>query len=300
MPVKVITMLLEARWILETAAATLWGDTALPQSFLRAIAGDPDGWLQRAATRPLKIAAESLVLEFDLPLGGRTVRAAVKQDRPRSFWKALARFARPAKAMRNWQKAEFLRARGVATPRPLLACRPRGWPASNTSILATEWIAGENLHLFGWRIATLPVAARLRVAAQCAELLGQLIGRLHASGAVHRDLKPANLLVAGATPDPALGALPEGQPLAVWLVDLDGLRIGPAAGLRRRARDLARLAAGLAAHPWLTRSIMRRFLRAYLRESSQAEVAWKPLWRAIARSAAALLRRKARRGQPAL
>jgi hypothetical protein len=60
------------------------------------------------------------------------------------------------------------------------------------------------------------------------------------------------------------------------------------------------LAAGLAAHPWVTRSICGRFLRAYLEEFPQECIDWKPLWRAIARKTAGIIRRKQRRGQQVL
>ena len=110
-------------------------------------------------------------------------------------------------------KAEFLLSRAIATPRPLLACRPRGWTTCGTSALVTQWIVGaENLHVFGWRIAALPLAARLRLAARCGEALGRLLGRMHALGAAHRNLKAANVLV-----------VEEGGEAVVYLVDLDGL-----------------------------------------------------------------------------
>ena len=119
--------------------------------------------------------------------------------------------------------------------------------------------------------------------------LGRLLGRMHASGAAHRDLKAANLL-----------AVDEGGDVFVYLVDLDGLQPGKQVAFQQQARDLARLAAGLAAHPWVTRSIRRRFLRAYLRQSPQERGDWKRLWRAIANETADYVRRKQRRGEKAL
>ncbi len=275
---------------IRASASTVWGDSAVPQSLLRDIAAEPGNLIRAAACRPVKIDRESLVLEAALTIGDRSMPVAVKRYRPRTFWKALAASIRATKAVENWQKAEFLRSRSIATPRPLLACRPRDLWASNTSFLVTQWIArAENLHLFGWRIAAGPCDERLRRAVRCAEALGQLLGRLHASGASHRDLKAANLLV-----------VEEGPEVIIYLVDLDGLQPGRNLPLKRQARDVARLAAGLAAHPWVTRSICRRFLRAYLRESPEEGLNWKPLWRAIASETAAYVRRKQKRGRPVL
>ncbi len=246
--------------------------------------------IRAAACRPVKIDHETLIVQSELTVGDGSMPVAVKQYRPRTLWKALAAIFRPAKAIENWRKAEFLLAREIATPRPLLACRPHGWMSSSTSFLVTQWIGGaENLHLFGWRIAVRPLGTRLRVTAQCAAALGRLLGRVHAAGAAHRDLKAANLLV-----------VEESSNVIVYLVDLDGLQPGGQVSFQRRARDLARLAAGLAAHPWVTRSICRRFLRAYLGEFPCKCSDWKPLWRAIANETAAYVRRKQKRGEKVL
>ena len=112
---------------------------------------------------------------------------------------------------------------------------------------------------------------------------------MHAAGAAHRDLKAANLL-----------AVEEGGEVIVYVVDLDGLQPVGQVGFRRQSRDLARLAAGLAAHPWVTRLICRRFLRAYLEEFPGECVAWKPLWRAIAVEVERIVCRKQKRGQQVL
>jgi tRNA A-37 threonylcarbamoyl transferase component Bud32 len=276
--------------IRDASASIVWSGPAVSESLLRDIATDPVKLVRAAACHPVKIGRESLIVQSEWPVGDRSMLVAIKQYRPRTLGKALAAIFRPAKAMQNWRKAEFLLARAIATPRPLLACRPRGWTTSGTSFLATAWIGGaENLHLFGWRIADRPLDARLRLAARCAEALGRLLGRMHASGAAHRDLKAANLLV-----------VEEGCEAVVYLVDLDGLRPGAPVRFKRQARDLARLAAGLAAHPWVTRSIGRRFLRAYLREFPAQGADWKPLWRAIAEETAKYVRRKQKRGERVL
>ncbi len=283
-------MPLSNRVILDTPASLLWSDPAVPDSLLRGIAANPGHLIQAAACRPVKIDPESLVVQSEWTIGDRSMLVAVKQYRPRTLWKALAAIFRPAKAIENWRKAEFLLARDIATPQPLLACRPHGWANSGTSFLVTRWIGGaENLHLFGWRIAGWPIDARHRLAARCATQLGRLLGRIHAAGATHRDLKAANLLV-----------VEQAGNVIVYLVDLDGLQPGRQVSFQRQARDLARLAAGLAAHPWVTRSICRRFLRAYFREFPAKAPDWKPLWRAIASETATYVRRKQNRGQRVL
>jgi tRNA A-37 threonylcarbamoyl transferase component Bud32 len=275
--------------ILETPAATLWCDPLVPMPARKSIARDPQRFIRSAASMPVKISRETLVLQTELPLDGQTVGAVVKHYRPRTIWKAAAAMFRQPKAVQNWAKAEFLVSREIATPQPLLACRMRGWKSIGNSFLVTRWIAGENMHLFGWRLAKLPSNERLRLASACAKSLGRLVGRMHASGAVHRDLKMANLLVV------------ENQTgLETWLVDLDGLQIGMSLSPARRARDIARLAAGLAAHRGITRSICLRFLRAYTGAFPGYAIDWKSLWRIIAARAEEIIRRKHSRGEEVL
>jgi tRNA A-37 threonylcarbamoyl transferase component Bud32 len=259
------------------------------RSLLERIVRDPAGLVWQNVARPVKISRESLIVEADLSLGPTTIHVAYKQYRPRNWWKSLCGLVRRSRALENWEWAQVLLARGIATPPPVVACRPGGW-RRNTSYLATQWLDGaENLHLYGWRLARHPLAARCRSASRCAESLGRLLGRLHAAGIAHRDLKAANLLVAEASAE-----------VTSWLIDLDGMRIPRRLGMARRAADLARLAVGLQAHPWVSRAICCRFLRAYAAESPAGAVAWKPLWRLVAAQSASLLRRKRRRGQEVL
>ena len=115
--------------------------------------------------------------------------------------------------------------------------------------------------------------------------LGRLIGRMHAAGIGHRDLKPANLLVVKGD-----------LTVTTYLVDLEGVRPLGHLSVSHRAKDLARLAAGISAHPWIPATIRLRFLQAYLAESPADSIEWKALWRAIDARADGIVRRKLARG----
>lgn len=274
---------------LKTAGGTACGSPRLAEGQLRRVLADPDDLLWRHADRPVKISHESLMVEAELRLRDGSVRAAYKRYRPRNWWKALLGLIGPSRAFRDFRRAAALLARNVGTAGPLLACRPRGWRRA-TSYLATEWIEGaENLHLWGWRLARCPARQRLRSAARAAESLGHLVGRMHAAGIAHRDLKAANLLV-----------LEGPQDVAAYLVDLGGMRLAGRLSPARRAADLARLAVGLTAHPWVPRAVAYRFLRAYAAEFPPGRIAWKDVWRAVAARSRALVRRKLRRGREVL
>jgi hypothetical protein len=85
-----------------------------------------------------------------------------------------------------------------------------------------------------------------------------------------------------------------------WLVDLDGLQIDQRIDLARRARDIARLATGLDAHRWVSRTVCLRFLRAYAAEFPPGTITWKPLWRAVSARATEIIDRKRRRSEQVL
>jgi tRNA A-37 threonylcarbamoyl transferase component Bud32 len=269
-------------------SATAHGATALGESYLIRLLKDPAEELQCHLGRPVKLSHESVVVRARWTVGKEVADAALKQYRPRNWWKTFCGLFR-CRALRGWHRAKMLLARDIATPRPIAVCRARIW-SSPTSYLATEWIAGaKNLHRYGWGLAQRPACERFRRARQCAESLGSLIGRMHAAGVSHRDLKGANLLV-----------VERGECVATWLVDLDGVKLRRRLGPKLRAANLARLAAGLEAHPWVTRTIFCRFLRAYARQFPQGSVAWKPLWHAVAARGRDIVRRKRRKGEEVL
>jgi len=209
-------------------------------------------------------------------------RAAIKRFRERVGWAGWRRYFRTSRAIRAWWAGHALLRRGIATPRPIALCEPafRGTPYY--TYLVSEWIPeSQNLHLWGWQIARLPPPERHKLAAQCAETLGRLIGRLHAFRISHGDLKMSNILVAHRS----------GR-LNAWLLDVEGVRIGGPRG-RRYLRDLGRLAIGLQAHPWVSPTVLCRFLRTYVHQFPPfARPDWKILWRAIRTEFERLLNKK--------
>ncbi len=286
-----------------SVAGKAYGASDLPEAELRRLLNDPDGLLWRNLHSfnnrgPVKIDHNGLMVKAELILGEHAlaaapVQVAYKQYRCRNAWKSLCSLFRRSRARRAWHASHGLLARQIATPRPLAMCElRRGWlfTRRRESYLATEWIeAAENLHLAGWRWADQPGHRRLRWAARCATSLGRLIGRMHAAGVAHRDLKGANLLVVG-----------QGDRLATYLVDVDAVRIGRRVGRSRRAANLARLAVAVEAHPWLTRTVCCRFVRAYCDQFPSGQIDWKPLWRDVAARSRRIVRRKRRRGKQVL
>ena len=112
---------------------------------------------------------------------------------------------------------------------------------------------------------------------------------MHAWHVAHGDLKAANLLIVDGEERPQ-----------VYVIDAEDIRITRRLSSAQRVRDLSRLATSLQAHPWVTPTILRRFLRAYVRQLPPNTVDWKQLWRDVSRRSRRTIRRKRRQRQDVL
>lgn len=275
---------------LRTAQGRAHGVSGLSSETLHKLSAAPEAFLWQNIHHPVKLDRGSVIVEADLPLEDGQVHVAYKRYQPRKWWKALMAPFRPARAVQSWQRGHALQLRGIPAARPVAAI-DRRWPWYRCeSYLAVEWIEGsENLHLYLWRMADQLHDVRMRQANRCAVSLGRLLGRMHAQRVLHGDLKGSNLLITDR----------DGQ-IESHLVDVDDVRLNVDTSLSRRAADLARLAASLEAHPWVSRTAPMRFLRAYLKEAGRGGFDWKALWRAVARRSEPITRRKRRKKQAIL
>ena len=251
---------------------------------------DPEDLLAGNLDRPVKLGHTKLIVQAELPVHAGPVHLAYARYRYRNGWKAFWGRFRRGRALRGWCSGHALLQREIATPRPIVVAHVHQPTNRPQSYLATEWIEGaENLHLYGWRLAAQTPKDRLRRAALAAESLGELIGRMHAWQIAHGDLKAGNLLIVDR----------EAKPQS-YLIDAEDVRIARRLNSGQRVRDLARLATSLQAHPWVTLTILRRFLRAYVRQHPPKTLDWKQLWRDVSRRSRRTIRRKRRLHQPIL
>lgn len=258
-----------------------------PEAVARLLA-DPETPLHCNVQRPVKLSHTSLLVEAELFAGPAPVAVAYKRTRPSGWWKSRLAWFRRRRALRAWRLGHALASRGIKTARPLLVIVPRGWLSRCDAYVATVWIEdSQNLHLYGWDLARRPAAERTRRARQAAAAMGNLIGRMHAWQISHRDLKGCNIL---------LGERPGS--VDAYLLDTDAVRVLRRLSHARRVRDLARIAASVVAHPWVTRTDRMRFMRAYARQLLPEQVDWQRLWRDVERQTAAIVKRLRRRGQP--
>ncbi len=205
----------------------------------------PEAWRALAGTIAAADPADARALKGD----GRVVLARLPGTDPVVLkrWRPVLR-GRTPRSIRTFRLAVALDHRGVAVPRALLAVSG----PDRAGVLVSEHVDAPDLHRFanatdGPGLDGLSPGERRALA----RALGRFLRRLHDADVRHRDLKAPNLLVragSGATP-------------AFWVTDLDGARVvRRGVGWRRRARDLARLDASLAAGS----TDRARVLRAYL------------------------------------
>jgi tRNA A-37 threonylcarbamoyl transferase component Bud32 len=202
---------------------------------------DAAAWLTATPPGARALKGEGVV-RVHLP--GREQACVVK----RYAGVARGRLPRPVRA---FQYAMSLQERGLEVATPLLA-----WAgAHGAGVLVSAFVDAPDLLALTTGGAASGFGrwppARQRA---CLVALGRSLRRLHDAEVSHRDLKPSNLLVVAET----------GGGFRFPLVDLEGVRprYGPVSW-RRRARDLARLAASLP----LSRADRLRILTAYHRVS---------------------------------
>lgn len=248
---------------------------------------NPDGILRASLDRPVKLGHGSQVVEAEFAMRDRGVHVAFKRYRPRNAWKAFCSLFRLGRARRSWRGGQILLRNHIPTPRPLAVVECHGWRRRGVSYLVSEWIEGaENLHLFGWRIAAEGPADRLHIAAACAEELGRMIGRMHNANISHGDLKAANILVRFSE-----------DTLSTYIIDADDVCVHRRLDGRKQLADLARLATGLTAHAWVSRSVCMRFVRSYAGQFPPGQIDWKTLWREIVERSGRVSRKMQRRGE---
>ena len=166
------------------------------------------------------LAAEGWVLKWSAP------------RQPSARW----RFGlQPSAARRAFRLAlELLRA-GVPTAQPVAWATRRSGGLRREDFLITEELAGTEM--LSARLHRYMASPAERVETLTA--LGHLAGALHRAGFTNRDLKDANLLCS------------RGEPLRIWVTDLDGVRRWARVPARRAAADLGPLCHSLRCHGWL-------------------------------------------------
>ena len=203
--------------------------------------------LQRDPQEVLKREGENSVIVKTVKVGSAEVKAVIKTRLEKRCPFSL----RSGRAIRNFQKAVFLKNANLPVEIPLVALRQKKNIFSEKSVYITEYVPqSANLHWFVKRdlpLLTDQAAAKKQLAYELAHILADL----HNNSFLHRDAKPSNFLVFTGL---------DGRPNPM-LIDLDGLR--RYCGVRtfgRRFRPFAHLAVLRSVSPFVyTTDCLRTF-----------------------------------------
>ena len=173
----------------------------------------------------------------------------VKHFRITGWRTFLQNLIRPCKAALEWQALCRVAELGLPTVQPVGLGREQRRGFVWDSYLVTQSIEGA-LALDEFLAADVARSKRPDIRQSIATALGQLLGQMHARGAIHPDLHPGNLLIRF-----------EGDQPRLWLIDLHGVRFPAAVSLSEAAASLAALHQFFS--PRTTKSDRLRFFQAY-------------------------------------
>lgn len=190
----------------------------------------------------------------------------VKRYNYQSLAYALKNLLRPSRARRAWVAANACAMRGISAAAPVVFLERRRRGLLQESYLVCETVDGKMLSeiLEQRALGTGDRRALIRA-------LARYLARMHDRRIANRDLKSENLLVTR----------PQAGRYEFFVVDFDGVRLGPVSR-RRRIKNLARLLRESRRGPTFTRTDRLRFLRSYL--GPRRHRRWKHYWRAAAMS----------------
>lgn len=225
-----------------------WSDTLLDAQGLRL-----DEWRARGLLHEVKRSPHRVVYRVDLPAGA----IYVKHFLVPGYREMFRQWFRRGKGRNEAKRSARLSALGVETIQPVALGEQRKRRFLFENYLVSPAIQGVT-PLDRFLESELPVLDRSRRAAVrrgLAEALGEFTARMHDAGLFHADFHPGNLLVRL-----------EGNRPHLAMIDLDSLRFRRRPGVRARIDNLA----VFNHYFWIrcNRSDRARFLRAYVRTSS--------------------------------
>jgi tRNA A-37 threonylcarbamoyl transferase component Bud32 len=160
-----------------------------------------------------------------------------------------------SRARRAFRFGHLLAGRGLPVPRPVAWAVARRYGAVHEEYLITREVPGARLLQHWLAQSTLDAGVRDAILDQ----LGALLGGFHRAGVTNRDFKDGNVLVA----ETASG-------VAVFGVDMDGVRRVRLTGQRLIGRDLLPVVNSLALYGWDTEPALHRLLASYCAASGNA------------------------------
>ena len=213
----------------------------------------------------------------------RDLNVVCKQSRTRGFWRGLAARWRESKEKADFDRGLALIRAGIATALPL-AVIGRKSPVREAWLI-TEFLVGavDLDQLILTQLPRLTPNHCRHVKNAIVRSVADFFVSVQQHGYHHRDLKASNIILTNWES--------HGEPVCVWLVDLEGLQPGGSSSEQNRWQPLMRLAASLLGYAMISRSDYCRFLQTYLRRAGLPRDGWKEHYRSLAARATDYARR---------
>jgi hypothetical protein len=212
----------------------IWFDSNYADPAVVALLKNPDGLFDLPTCEVIKDQRKIRVARVVLDLGGARRCIYVKRYNTFSLRHRLASIFTPSGGIKSLRGAAILIRNGIATAKPIAAVEERIWGAVTRSFFLSEEIQGGVTVDSLWRetLSFQPTQEGVRCRRAFLTTLGSLFYALHSHGVYHNDLKDANILAAAST---------DSQRVALFLLDLEGVRQYRAVSESRRIKNLVQL-----------------------------------------------------------
>ena len=237
----------------------IWLDPNYADPAVVALLKNPDRLFDLPGCEVIKDQRKIKVARVALELGGAQRCIYVKRYNTFSLRHRLASIFSPSGGIRSLRGAAILTRNGIATAKPIAAVEERIWGAVTRSFFLSEEIQGGVTVDSLWRetLSSQSTPDGVRSRRAFLTTLGSLFHALHSQGVYHNDLKDANILAAPIT---------DSERIALFLLDLEGVRQYRAVSESRRIKNLVQLNRTLGRY---LRNVQKlRVLRAYLDRDS--------------------------------
>ncbi|MGA2679638.1 MAG: lipopolysaccharide kinase InaA family protein [Sedimentisphaerales bacterium] len=243
--------------------------------------------LLEGAQQTLKIEGLNTVTVKYLDIGGRGVKAVIKQRQAGSGILGIFRSMGAAHAIRNFIAAVKIRQYGLPVAAPLAAVYHKKFLFCDQSIYISEYIEGTNLYEF-LRNVRAQGEERYWIMRELSARMAEIFAELHKNNLWHRDAKATNFVVNQDN---------DGE-YRVTITDVDGIKQYFSASEDRQMQGLWQLAASVMELPGITRTDYLRAFEIYCDEVRIPEGERRDIFRRLVQKAQAKYRLKqARQGR---
>jgi serine/threonine protein kinase len=263
-------------WVAVRAA----GKERFSKSQWQTLLAEPEKLLE-GAERTLKSDGCNMVVIKYMAIGGKGVKAVLKQHHRGRGLRELFRLLAAPRAMRNFIAAVKISQYGLPVAAPLAAVYHKSGLFCEQSIYISEYVEGVHLHKF---LKDLPRDSkeRHRVISRLTEQMAEILAGLHEHGLFHRDAKATNFIVSGDGADN----------YRLVLTDLDGIKQYSVRRETCQMRSLWQLASSVMMLPDIRRTDYMRMFTAYCEKLDIPRASRKDIFRRLAEKAGAKYRHR--------